>query len=82
MGNHINIRMGIILKSAIAALMVSSTNASNTRDETYNSTLASCLEFAGKFDNTCTDLETAVDFDDVPTADVVCTMPDTATCVD
>lgn len=72
--------MGIKSKMAIGALMVSSSNASATKDETYTNTLASCLEFAATFDNTCTDLTTAVDFANVPEKTVSCTMPSTATC--
>jgi len=32
--------------------------ASNTADEAYTNTLASCLLFAAEFENTCTDLTT------------------------
>ena len=71
----------MISKAIVALMMASSASASATEDETYTNTLASCLEFAAKFDNTCTDLSTAVAFASVPTKTVTCAMTDSrATC--
>ena len=46
--------------------------SSNTEDENYNSTLASCLEFAAKFDNTCESQSDHGDFASIPSIEVKC----------
>ena len=45
-------------------------DASSTADETWDDTLASCQDYASKFDNTCS---SAADFSSVPTSSVTCT---------
>ena len=41
--------------------------ASATADEAYTNTLASCLQFASKFNNTCSSTSTQLAFANVPT---------------
>jgi len=49
-------------------LTLSAVNAGVYHDENYDDTLASCLEFADQFDNTCSDLENPVEYNSVETA--------------
>lgn len=59
------------LFTATAALALTQLAVVNAA--TYPATLAGCLAFAALFDNTCTDLSTATDFDSVPSETVTCT---------
>ena len=60
-------------KNIIALFLgASQVTASNTADETYTNTLASCRLFAAEFENTCSDLTTSQDFSSLATADVTC----------
>ena len=46
--------------------------ASETSDDNFTNTLASCLDFASKFDNTCDDLTVQTNLDQVTKREVKC----------
>ena len=62
----------MISSKNVIALLLGASHASNTADETYTNTLASCLDFAAQFDNTCDDLTTKKSFSAVDSETVTC----------
>ena len=62
----------MISSKNVITLLLGISHASNTADETYTNTLASCLDFAAKFDNTCSELTTKKSFSAIGSETVTC----------
>ena len=62
----------MISNTFVVMALLGHVEASSTADESYTNSLADCLTFAAKFDNTCSDQTTQTAYASLATASMTC----------